>query len=158
MFVYYYIHIEQPFEVVEPALLRMVPGLPGWADQAYRNGEHLQTRLGPLGGRLAKTVEMTAGEPIRGVSETWIPIRWEATGAPSLFPSLEADLIAAHVGDSLTQVALRGAYKAPFGRVGEAFDRVLLHRIAEASVKSFIDQIAASIENDLRAPVTKRRA
>ena len=158
MFIYYYIHVEQPFEVVEPSLLRMVPGLRGWADDAYRDGEHLHARVGSRRGGLAKTVEMTTGEPVRGASETWIPIRWEATGAPALFPSLEADLIAAHVGPSLTQIALRGTYQAPFGRVGEAIDRVLLHRVAEASVKAFVDRIAASIENDLRHPVVSRRA
>src|SRR5437764_7745017 len=106
---------------------------PIWAEDAYRDGEHLHTRVGTRGGILAKSVEVTAGSPVRGASETWIPIRWEATGAPSLFPSLEADVVAAYVGASLTQIALRGTYQAPFGRVGEALDRALLHRIAEAS-------------------------
>jgi len=157
MFVYYYIHVERPFEEVEPALLRMIPGLRGWAEDAYRDGEHLRTRVGTRGGILAKS-EVTAGSPVRGASETWIPIRWEATGAPSLFPSLEADVIAAHVGSSLTQIALRGTYQAPFGRVGDALDRALLHRIAEASVKAFVDRIAESIESDLLPGVTERRA
>jgi hypothetical protein len=149
MFVYYFIHVERPFEEVEPALLRMIPGLGGWAEDAYRDGEHLRTRVGTRGGMLAKAVEVTTGSPVRGASETWIPIRWEATGAPSLFPSLEADVITAHVGASLTQVALRGTYQAPFGRVGDALDRVLLHRIAEVSVKTFVDRIAESIQSDL---------
>ncbi|TMK53971.1 MAG: hypothetical protein E6G59_04425 [Actinobacteria bacterium] len=158
MFVYYYIHVERPFEEVEPALLRMIPGLRGWAEDAYRDGEHLHTRVGTRGGILAKSVEVTAGSPVRGASETWIPIRWEATGAPSLFPSLEADVVAAYVGASLTQIALRGTYQAPFGRVGEALDRALLHRIAEASVKAFVDRIAESIGSDLLPRVTEGRA
>src|SRR5437660_7270571 len=118
MFVYYYIHVERPFEEVEPALLRMIPGLRGWAEDAYRDGEHLRTRVGTRGGILAKAVDVTAGFPVRGASETWIPIRWEATGAPSLFPSLEADIIAAHVGSALTGLAVRGTYTVTFGEVG----------------------------------------
>ena len=156
MFIYYYIHVERPFEETEPALLRMLPGLQGWADDAYRKGEHLQTWMGPRSGVLAKTVDVSVGSPARGAGETWIPIRWEATGTPSLFPSMDADLIVASVGESLTQVALRGTYRAPFGKVGEAMDRMVLHRVAEASVKTLLDRIGASLGDELA--VEKRGA
>lgn len=145
MFVYYYVQIDQPFEHVEPDLLRMLPGLRGWAEEAYRDGEHLYARIGTRGGKIAKTVEMTVGEPARGASETWIPVEWEATGFPSLFPRMQADIVVAAIGPTLTQVALRGSYRVPLGKVGVALDRTLLHRIAEASVKSFVDRIAAAI-------------
>jgi hypothetical protein len=151
MFVYYYVEVERPFEEVEPQILRMLPGLRGWAEQAYREGEHLYARMGTRGGRIAKTIEMTVGEPARGAVETWIPVEWEATGVPGLFPRLRADIVVAAVGRSLTQVALRGSYRVPLGRVGEALDRALLHRIAEASVKRFVDRIASSVGDDFRA-------
>jgi hypothetical protein len=156
MFIYYFIHVEHPFEETEPALLRMLPGLHGWADDAYRKGEHLQTCIGTRSRVLAKTVDVSVGSPSRGPGETWIPIRWEASGTPSLFPSMDADLIVATVGASLTQVALRGTYHAPFGKVGQAVDRMLLHRVAEASVKTLLDRIAASLRDELA--VEKRRA
>lgn len=146
MFVYYYMHVSRSFEVVEPELLRMVPGLRGWAEEAYRDGESLHARIGPGTGRVAKTVEMTVGEPIRGASETWIPVEWVATGTADLFPRLQADIVVAAVGPALTQVALRGTYTVPLGALGRAIDRVLLHRLAEASVKGFVDRLGAAID------------
>jgi hypothetical protein len=151
MFVYYYIHIDRPFEQVEPQLLRMLPGLGGWAEKAYRDGEHLYARLGTRNGRIAKTVEMTVGVPARGASESWIPVEWHATGMPSLFPRMQADIVVAAVGSTFTQIAFRGTYRVPLGKVGAAIDRVLLHRLAEASVKSFVDRIAVSLEDCSRA-------
>lgn len=148
MFVYFYVQIERPFEEVEPQLLRMLPGLRGWAEQAYRDGEHLYARIGTRKGKFAKTIEMTVGEPARGASETWIPVEWEATGMPGLFPRMQADIVVATVGPTLTQIALRGSYRVPLGKVGAALDRTLLHRIAEASVKSFVDRIAEAVHNE----------
>ena len=146
MFVYYYVHVERPFEEVEPQLLRMLPGLRGWAERAYRDGEHLYARIGTRKGKIAKAVELTVGEPARGAIESWIPLEWEATGLPGLFPRMQADIVVASVGPTLTQIAFRGTYRVPLGKVGEALDRTLLHRLAEASVKSFVDRIGASLE------------
>lgn len=146
MFVYYYVHIERPFVEVEPSLLRMLPGMRGWAEQAYREGEGLRARIGTPGSRIAKTVELEVGDPARSATQTWIPLQWEATGVPGLFPKMDADVIVASIGPELTQVALRGSYLVPLGPVGRAVDRVLLHRIAEASVKAFVDRIAHAID------------
>jgi hypothetical protein len=157
MFVYYYVHVERPFGEVEPQLLRMLPGLRGWAERAYRDGEHIHARIGTRGGKIAKTVEMTVTAPARGAAETWIPIEWEATGMPGLFPKMEADIVIAAVGPTLTQIAFRGTYRAPLGKIGEALDRALLHRVAEASVKSFVDRIASSVaDGDLAATAERR--
>ena len=146
MFVYYYLHIEKPFVEVEPALLRMLPGLRGWAEQAYREGERLRTRIGTQRSKVAKTVEMEVGEPARGATQTWIPLQWEATGVPGLFPKMEADVVIASIAPELTQIALRGSYRVPLGPVGRAVDRVVLHRLAEASVKAFVDRIAQALD------------
>lgn len=145
MFIYYFVQVDRPFEEVEPQVLRMLPGLRGWADAAYREGEHLYARVGTRNGKIAKTVEMTVGPPARGAAESWIPVEWEATGTPRLFPTMQADIVVAFVGPTLTQIALRGRYRVPLGRVGAAFDRTLLHRVAEAMVKSFVDRIASSV-------------
>lgn len=154
MFVYYYVHIEQPFVEVESALLRMLPGLRGWAEQAYRDGEHLRTRIGTQHSKIAKAVELEVGEPARGATQTWIPLRWEATGVPGLFPKMEADVVVATVGPELTQIALRGSYRVPLGPVGRAVDRVVLHRLAEASVKAFVDRIAQAIDEGVSVPAS----
>ena len=52
----------------------------------------------------------------------------------------------ADLGTDFTQVVLRGTYDPPLGAVGRALDRTLFHRIAEASVKRFLDRIALALE------------
>lgn len=156
MFIYYFVIVDLPFEQVEPAVLQALPGLAGWADDAYRDGEHIRTRVGSE--MVAKTVELTVAEPSRGAIETWIPIEWCATGAPSLFPRMQAEIVVAGIGPDTTQLALRGNYQPPLGRMGEALDRVLLHRIAESSVKRFVDHIAAATTEEVLHEAADRSA
>ena len=147
MFVYYYVHLDLPFYAIEGRVLALLDGLEDWAGAAYREGEEIRARLGPGGpdGLLAKTIKIKAGHPVRGDVETAVPLVWEATGTPGLFPILEADLVIATLGSDMTQLSLRGSYDPPLGIVGRALDRTLFHRIAEASVKGFVDRIADAV-------------
>jgi hypothetical protein len=147
MFVYYFVHVAAPFQTVEPSTLAMVGGLDEFAEQAYRDGEEIRARMG-IGGEpplLAKVVRIVAGRALRGDHETTLPLTWEATGTPELFPQMDADLVVAALGPQLTQLSLRGTYRPPLGQIGRVLDRALLHRLAEASVKRFVDQIAAAL-------------
>jgi len=147
MFVYYFVHVEAPFRTVEPSTLAMVGGLDDFAQQAYRDGEEIRARMG-IGGEpplLAKVVRIIAGRPLRGDHETALPLTWEATGTPELFPKMEADLVIAALGPQLTQLSLRGNYRPPLGQIGRVLDRALLHRLAEASVKRFVDRIGTEL-------------
>lgn len=153
MFVYYYVHLGRPFRTVEPRLLELANGLVGLAAAAYREGEEIRARLGIGDGytRIGKTVTLRPGEPSRGSVETSIPIVWEATGTPGLFPRMEGELVVADLGEGLTQVAIRGSYQPPLGVVGRALDRTLFHRVAEASVKQFLDRIALALDSGVGA-------
>jgi len=147
VFVYYYVEIEEPFEIVERKLLQELGAVSDIATEAYRDGELLRTKVGiGQGGQLlAKSVRVQVGEPVRGDHESEIPITWRATGTPGLFPAMDAGIVVAALGPDLTQIALRGSYEPPLGSLGRALDRTLLHRVAEASVKSFLDRIASSL-------------
>lgn len=149
MFVYYFVHVNRPFGEVESSLVDQLNNLGPFADAAYREGEHLRHRV-DLGSDLpmmAKAVQVLSGTPLRGSQQTTIPFAWEATGTPGLFPKLDADLIVAAVGPELSQITLRGTYAPPLGPLGRALDRAVLHRVAEASVKSFVDRVAHLVEN-----------
>lgn len=147
MFVYYFVHIEAPFLRAETAVLGQVGALPVLADESYREGAALwprdseATRVGP--------VRLIAAVPTRGPSETVIPLLWQATGPPILFPAMEADLVVASVGPSLSQLTFRGFYTPPLGRLGRTLDRAVMHRIAESVVKHFVDRIAISVAGEL---------
>jgi len=66
---------------------------------------------------------------------------WRATGAERLFPHLEADLEVAALGPSRTQLSISARYRPPMGAMGRALDRALLHRVAEATIKDFLDGV-----------------
>lgn len=150
---YYFVVLAPgPFEHVDRALREVLEGngLHGAAQVGYRKGEELRTRLGLGNGPVAKTVRLEVGSPIRGEDEITIPLTWEATGAPDLFPRMEADLVLSALGPDLTHLAFRGSYRPPLGRVGRALDRALLHRLAETSVKGFVDGLAGSLSGRIR--------
>jgi len=148
MFLYYYTHIDRPAAEVERYVFDMLSLFDGFASDASRGAERM--RVGPGSSNdhpiIGKTIEVRAAAPVRGATEVAIPIVWEATGPRALFPRLEGDLLIAPLADDLTQLALRGSYVPPLKRVGKAIDRVVLHRLAEASAKSFVEQIADQIE------------
>lgn len=146
MFVYYFAAIAAgEFADVERAALEALDGLPGAADVAYREGEDLRAQLGLNGRPVAKTVRLEVGAPLRGERQTLVPMRWEATGASGLFPRMDAELVLAEMGPGLTHLAFRGSYEPPLGPVGRFMDRALLHRLAELTVKSLVDRLAATI-------------
>lgn len=123
----------------------LIPSIASFADD---RGRHLLAEIGfPIDGhRLSKNVEIDVGEPITSPSRTWIPISWRATGASALFPVLDGDLELAPLGTALTQLSLNGRYQPPLGMLGKTIDKALLSRVAEATIKDFVDRLARAIE------------
>jgi hypothetical protein len=79
---------------------------------------------------------------------TVVTLRWEAAGASErLFPVLDADITLIPDGDDATLIGLQGVYGPPAGSVGEMLDRAILHRIAAATIRSFLNRLAAAIQD-----------
>jgi hypothetical protein len=94
--------------------------------------------------RVERSVAIRLGPSVRATSKTIIPFSWRATGTSAgLFPTMEGDLEVASLGEALTQLAISARYSPPLGIVGRMLDRAVLHRIAEATVKDFLDQLGA---------------
>jgi hypothetical protein len=151
MFLRYYLDLPFPFEEVEPRLLER-PGswLPGLARDAEDRGERLLAEVGfPVDQehRIAKEVLIELGQPYRIPSKTLLPMTWKATGAQGLFPALDADLEVAALGPNRTQLSISARYRPPLGAVGRALDRALLHRVAEATVKDFVDRVGEALRS-----------
>jgi len=83
-------------------------------------------------------------------------IVWEATGAPRLFPKMDAEVVLAALGPGLTQLSLRSSYRPPLGSIA-CWTAPFSHRMAEASVKGFMDRLARAIEG-VDAPVSSASA
>lgn len=145
MFVYYFVQV--PLSMLETwaRLERALDDLGDWAHDAYRTGETITAKAGPDGSHVAKTVAIRLHDASVGDGTVTLPMVWTATGTPGLFPRLEADLVVGAVDADSSQIALRGSYTPPLGSIGRALDRLVFHRIAESTVKAFVDRIAAAV-------------
>ncbi|HZC99636.1 MAG TPA: hypothetical protein VFA46_05435 [Actinomycetes bacterium] len=162
MFLRYFIELPLPAEAVEDALLPApAQWLPRLADQAGARGEELlaQVGIGPAARALRKRVRIDFGPVVRYPSRTTLAMTWQPTGVGSLFPVLEADLEIGALGSDRTQLGLNARYRPPLGTLGRAIDRALLHRVAEATVKDFLDQAGQMIlRNSLAEPPARDSA
>ena len=120
--------------------------LPGLAKRANHQGDMLLAEVG-FGEvvRIKRTVVVELGDSVRSGSKIVFPLRWVASGASGLFPSLDADLEVAPLRPGRTQLAMSARYDPPFGAMGRAIDRAVLSRVAEATLKDFLDQVAEMI-------------
>lgn len=145
MFVQYFNRIELPLPVVEARLDDIRASMEEWADVAYREGEQLRARVGPGVDGYAKTVNLTIGQPeIRSAGLVY-PISWTASGPTALFPRLNADLILTHLGHDTTQMSIVGTYQPPLGPVGYVVDRILLKKVAEATIQDWLDRVSEAL-------------
>lgn len=150
MFVYYYVHIERPIEEIRRALLQLPGGIEGVAEVSLNDGRELRMRAG-IGEVFAKTVKLAVGEPSSRDGGMVLPLSWTPTSASGLFPTMQGEILLEALGPDLSQITFRGTYRPPFRDIGSALDRSGLHRIAEATVKHFVDRLRTAIlERDVR--------
>lgn len=143
MFARYFIEIPLAAETVERLLLQDPHAwLPFIAGDANARAEALLTEVGfgRAGRRVQKKVQLEIGEVLRFPSKTVLPIHWVATGPQNLFPAMDADVEVAPLGSFWTQLSISARYEPPLGTIGRAADRAILHRVAEATVKDFLDR------------------
>ena len=128
--------------------------VPAPARGAEERGEELlaEVGFGPPGARIGKRVELQFGEPIRLPSKTVLPMSWKPAGLEGLLPRLEADIEVGELGPERTQLSISARYTPPFGSFGRVLDRGLLHRVAEATVKDFLDRAGQILSADRAAP------
>jgi hypothetical protein len=147
MFARYFMELPVEAEQVERALMRAPQDwLPGLAKAANHRGDALLAEVG-FGEdiRVARQVAIEIGHPVHIASKTVVPIKWTATGAVGLFPSLEADLEVAALAPTRTQLAMSARYVPPLGPIGRAIDRAVLFRVAEATLKDFLDRVGEAL-------------
>jgi hypothetical protein len=153
MFARYFVELPIPADDVEHALSRDPRRwLPGLAEQANFKGDRLLAEVG-VGGTIGlhRTVIIELGPMVHATSKSFFPLRWTASGHPGLFPALDADIEVAPMGPDRAQLAMSARYVPPLGAVGRTIDRALLSRVAEATVKDFLDRVADAILSERAA-------
>lgn len=102
-----------------------------------------------LGGiEVATEIDLTTGqieEQNRSAGRpqtTRIPIEWQASNRPHLFPFMDAVLSIYPLTATETQLDFVVTYRPPLGALGKLIDNVAGHRLAEAAVHRFVADTA----------------
>ena len=147
MFARYFVELPMSSEEVVDALSHDPRAwLPGLAERANHRGDLLLADVG-FGEvvRIERAVVVELGRSVRSGAKTVFPLRWTSSSGAGLFPTLDADLEVAPLGPVRTQLAMSARYVPPLGPVGRAIDRAVLSRVAEATLKDFLDRVAETI-------------
>jgi hypothetical protein len=153
-----YEYVDRPYERVRP-LLR---------DSGLVLFQHATTSAAARADALASTLRVGLSGFEIGIDvhirvqdvrdEDWVPklapvtrvaLEWEGAHAPFLFPSMKAELSAWPLYATETQLEIEGQYRPPLGAVGNALDAVLGHRLAEAAVHRFLEDIVEQLRREL---------
>ncbi|MDA8073262.1 MAG: hypothetical protein M0Z82_17100 [Actinomycetota bacterium] len=121
--------------------------LRGALQAARLESNRLQAKVGPTRwpALLARTVDIALAPPRSYEDGLLVPFTWQAHSRPTLLPTLDADLELAPIGSLQTELVLRGRYHPPAGAIGKHLDQALLHRIADATVRAFVSDVAANL-------------
>jgi hypothetical protein len=142
------VEIDSPHFEVESWLRCCTSALVPLADDATASGEELLMTVGPgfVGERvLGVPVKVRLGACWTRDGAIAIPIRWEAAFFESLFPVLDGTLVITPLDEERARLAIEASYRPPLDRIGGLIDRVLLHRVAEATVHEFLRRIGPAL-------------
>jgi hypothetical protein len=152
----------QDFMIVDRPCHELVAELEGGAGVLFRQSlgeaeadlDRLYVKVGPENWPvlLAKTVEVRFGPLRRHGEVTLLAFAWQATGSGSLFPARDGDLELSPLGETRTELTLRGRYQPPGGALGRRVDELLLHRLADATVRAFLSSLAGRLAAGAGAP------
>lgn len=152
--VYFYTHLTETAEVVarliagDPGAWLPLPAVPdgeGWLVVLHADGALPDTVA-------ARDARVAVGAVTRSGEGLLRRVQWRARTAERLFPVLDADLQVSPLEGRGCQFSLFGTYRPPLSVVGEAGDRVLGHRVAEACVRRFVLDVAARLAEANRSP------
>jgi hypothetical protein len=147
------------FNAAEARLANLARGglLRRASDDAYRDLGSGLAQVGPLGAApgMSKLVAVRFSDIAVHEDFAVGALRWEATGpGGALFPALDADIKLTRAGDDATVLAVSGVYRPPLGGLGAGLDRVVMRRVAHATIRTFTHRIGAAITDPAASPGT----
>jgi hypothetical protein len=114
------------------------------SDSAFGDGLACLIRVGPP--HLTRLVDVRFRELVIRADSAVLTLRWEATGPSGrLFPALDADITLTPAGEHATRLSLAGAYRPPLAALGAGLDKAIFHRVASATIRSFLSRAAAAL-------------
>lgn len=151
--------IDVSFCIAQSRLASLIRGgrLSAASAEVYQRSNEDLLRVGPFGERqgASRLVRVQITDPAFRDDAMRVGLRWEALGVTGgLFPALDADIVLTPDGDQ-TRVTLTGTYRPPLGSLGAGLDRLVLRRVAAATVAAFLKQVSVALEE---APAGQSRA
>lgn len=95
-----------------------------------------------------KNIEEKAADTL-STAATRLRLEWEAATLPRFFPVMNGELSIYPLTPTETQLDFCGVYEPPFGAVGKTMNAIAGHRIAEASVHRFLNDVAGYLRQAL---------
>lgn len=153
MFVRDEVPIDVGFEVARTRLEKLDSWFLTASDHAYGEGIAGLARIGPRAPAMSRLAEIRLHSLAGDDGRAGLALRWEARGPGGrLFPVLDADLTLTPAGGNTALLTLAGAYRPPLGSLGAELDRLLLHRVAEATIRNFLERVATALEHPAADP------
>lgn len=153
-----YDYVNRPYEKVRDALKRdaldvFQSATKAASSRAQSVAAELHVDLGGIGVKAdikisVKSIQEKVADAMSGPA-TRLQLEWEAATAPGFFPFMKADFSVYPLTSTETQLDFAGLYEPPFGALGRAMNAVAGHRIAEASVNRFINDVAEYLRKAL---------
>jgi hypothetical protein len=150
MFLTEHLQLPLPFEVTAARLVNLVErgAINRVSQQAYDDQIEALVRVGPLGAvpGASKLVQVRFVPPVYQGGTMTVGLRWEATGPTGgLFPVLDANVVVTEAGEQAARIELTGSYRPPLAGMGAGLDKVILRKVAQASARALLRDIAGHL-------------
>jgi hypothetical protein len=146
-----FLHIDAALTALRPTLLdAAAPWLHLLRAAAGEDGAATRPRaavvlVGPVR-QMRHPFLICAGEPReRDDGSIAVPIRLEPAPLNRFLPTLDADLELSALDENAARLGINARYKVPLARIGLEIDKVALHRVAESSVRNFLQDLADAL-------------
>jgi hypothetical protein len=147
-----YAYVQRPYEDVWSWLAGHLSTLGAPLSDGTRA---VELRVRPGGHEVSRPVRLHVGGLVAGESRSVAALQWADAAAPQFFPQLEAELEIRPVPSNrawYTQLGVLARYRPPFGALGAVGDRLIGSEVTDASLTTFLDELAEAVTNHTNAP------
>lgn len=124
-------------------------GLVSESRRAIAEGLAFVMPVGPRGSHFPAREVVVHLLPARRTDRSMVvAMRWETSGPTGrLFPALDADLELTSAEDpNLSQLSIIGRYQPPLAGLGVTLDRVVMSKVASATMTSMLREVASQLQ------------
>ncbi|MEW6470888.1 MAG: hypothetical protein AB1679_01340 [Actinomycetota bacterium] len=153
-----YAYVERDYDEVWSWLAGHLSSL---GDPLPGGGRSVELRIRPGGVKVSRPVRLRVHGFIGGDQRARAALGWADAAHPRAFPELEAELEIVrvpHDGAPFTQLGILARYRPPLGPLGALGDRLAGAEVVDASLTTFLDELAEAVGNHVTPPLLAAQA